>query len=378
MITTEKSYTFKYLPNEAGSVDWESIKNIYDGFSLLEDCPQDPIHHAEGNVWVHTQMVTEELIKLEYYKNCSKEIQSLLFVSALLHDISKPECTQTVNGKITAPGHAKKGAQKSRGLLYRGLFGAMSLYERESIITLIRNHGLPIWFWDKPNPEKMVVQASLSGSLEQLATLSEADMLGRICSDQEEMLGRVNYFREFAKEKNCYTNPRPFENGLARFTYMKKEDGFLDYVPFDESAFEVTILSGLPGAGKDTWVREHGAGKPVVSLDEIRRKHKLSPKGNQGKVVQMGKELAKTYLRKKQSFIWNATNLIALNRSRLVNLMTTYGARVKIIYLETNYKNLLKRNLEREHALPEKVLEKFIDKLEVPQIWEAHSVEYTV
>ena len=137
-------------------------------------------------------------------------------------------------------------------------------------------------------------------------------------------------------------------------------------------------MAGLPGAGKDTWVRKNGGNLPVVSLDDIRREHKISPKGNQGEVVRMAKEQARTYLRQKKDFIWNATNLTAQLRRTLINLFTDYKARVKIVYVEVDYKTLLARNRTREHQVPVKVIERFIDKLEIPQVHEAHEVVYVV
>ena len=61
--------------------------------------------------------------------------------------------------------------------------------------------------------------------------------------------------------------------------------------------------------------------QPIVSLDAIRRKHKIDPtdKSGNGWVVQTAKEEARIYLRKGQNFIWNAThhisNAFAISRS---------------------------------------------------------------
>lgn len=123
-------------------------------------------------------------------------------------------------------------------------------------------------------------------------------------------------------------------------------------------------MSGLPGTGKDTWIAEQGGGRPVVSLDQIREELGIPPDGNQGKVIQTAKERAKEHLRNQEPFIWNVTNITRKLRKPLIDLFTRYNARVKIVYTECPYPELLKRNREREKPVPEKVREKLISKWE--------------
>ena len=132
--------------------------------------------------------------------------------------------------------------------------------------------------------------------------------------------------------------------------------------------------------GKDHYIETSGIALSVISLDDIRRKNKLSPtdKSANGWVVQEAKKIARTYLRKGQDFIWNATNITTLMRFQLINLFAGYGARVKVVYVEKDYSVWRKQNREREYPLPESVLDSMLGKLEVPQLTEAHEVEYLV
>ena len=97
-----------------------------------------------------------------------------------------------------------------------------------------------------------------------------------------------------------------------------------------------------------------------------------------GRIVQEAKETARKYLRAKQPFVWNATNLSSSMRKPLIDMFTDYDARIKIIYLEVPYNKLVEQNKNREFPIPEKVLDKMISKWEIPQLWEAHSVEYVI
>lgn len=374
-----KNWTFKYTPILGEkNFDWQGITKDFSWIQDLQGCEQDPIHHAEGDVHIHTKMVLDRLVDLPYFNQLNETERSVLFLSALMHDIGKPYCSKKENGRITAHGHARKGANMARPILYRGISKPVPFHLREKIVQLVRHHGLPLWFWDKPDPQKTLLKVSQSLNLQDLSYLSEADATGRTCADLEDLLVRINFFREYAQEQNAYTQPYPFENGLNRFTYFNKHNNAPTYVPYNESTFEVILLCGLPGVGKNTWIENNGKDLPIVSLDDIRRELKVKHTDNQGIIFQASKEKAKTYLRKKQPFIWNATNLLRQHRQALISLFTTYKATVKLVYLEVDYLTLLKRNKTRQHSIPFKKLEQYINKLEVPESWEAYEVKYEV
>jgi predicted kinase len=46
--------------------------------------------------------------------------------------------------------------------------------------------------------------------------------------------------------------------------------------------------------------------------------------------------------------------------------------------MEAPYKEVLRRNRERSRSVPENIIERMIAKLEVPDITEAHHVEWVV
>jgi putative nucleotidyltransferase with HDIG domain len=369
----------KYLPQPPTyPLDWVGL-NRFTWVQELKGVPQDPEYHAEGDVWIHTRMVLEALGKMEGWRKSGQSERGLLFWSALMHDIAKPLCTrEDERGRIVSPKHAVRGAQMARQLMWEGLPTVVPFEARERIAGLVRYHGLPLWFMEKEDPEKALVKASLGVSLERLARLAEADVRGRICRDQEELLERVELFRMQAKELGCYQQPYPFESDLARFTYFQKKGSPLSYVPYDDTRNEVILMCGLPGAGKDHWIRHQGPGWSVISLDEMRKESGIGPRDNQGRLLQAAKERAREYLRREEPFIWNATNLQRSRRKALVSLFTTYKARVRIVYVEAPFPQLFAQNQEREDSVPEAVLQRFIRRLEVPDLSEAHRVSWEV
>lgn len=80
------------------------------------------------------------------------------------------------------------------------------------------------------------------------------------------------------------------------------------------------MMSGLPGMGKDTWVRRQGPCWPVISLDGIREELGISPLGKQGKVLEIARLRAREHLRRGESFIWNATNVSRAIRRKVLSL----------------------------------------------------------
>jgi predicted kinase len=359
--------------------NWEEIKSEFRWIRDMTGIPQDPVFHAEGDVETHTSMVVKALLDLPEYKSLSEQDQHILFAAALFHDVEKRSTTVIEDdGRITSKGHAKKGEFTTRNILYKEILTPFHI--REAVAKLVRLHGLPLWIFEKPDPVKAAIGASLEVNTQHLALLAQADVLGRYCEDQNDLLYKVELFRELCKDNDCYGKPRKFENGLSQYFYFHKEEAFPDFVPFDETKFEVIMMSALPGAGKDTYIDFNLSEMPVVSLDAIRRALKITPTdiaGN-GRVIQMAKEKAKEFMRKKQSFIWNATNTTKSMREQLIYLFTSYGGRVKIIYIEVPYLTLLRQNRERKYPVPPVVLERLIQRLDIPTSLEAHEVEYII
>ena len=358
---------------------WANLEKQFSWVADMEQVPQHDVTHAEGNVAIHTQMVIEELIHSSYYPSQDAQAQEILWCAALMHDIEKRSTSVAEgNGVISAKGHARKGEFTARTILYRDI--PTPFHIREQIASLVRFHGLPLWLMEKTEPAKKVLEVSLRADTRHLKALAESDARGRICNDLPALLESLEFFEIFCKEQSCWGTTKKFATPHARFHYFNTPDSYMDYTPFEQFKCEVIMLSGLPGMGKDHYLQSINKDIPVVSLDDIRRKYKISPtdKSGNGWVVQTAKEEARGYLRKGQNFVWNATNITRQMRSQLIDLFTDYGAKVKIVYIEKPYTTWKVQNKNREYMLPENVLDKMLGKLEVPQLTEAHEVEYLV
>ncbi len=376
-IKQDSLWTFPHCPTSPNSqINWTEILAQFSYLQSLSSCEQNPIYHAEGNVWIHTQLVCEALVSLSTWQAMNLQDRSILFAAALFHDIAKPMATQVAeDGKITAKGHVNLGAKMVRRIL-QDLHTPFAI--RETIVAIVRSESLPLWFWDKPQPLRSIIKASQLVRCDWLALIAEADIRGRICADREKLLETIEFFREFCQEHHCLDRSYPFASDLSRFIYFHKEDADPTYAAFDDTRLEVILMCGLPGTGKDYWIEHNHRELPVVSLDRLRQEMGISPTDAQGEIIQAGRDLAKGYLQSETPFIWNATNIVKPIRSGLIRLFASYRARIRIVYLEVPIDQVLQQNRNRKAQVPNTVIHRYRDRLEIPDLTEAHQIDYFV
>jgi len=339
----------------------------------MHQCMQDKEWHAEGDVWTHTKMVYAETEMLKGFSELTREDQLKLLFTALLHDIGKPATTRVDpdTGRTRSPKHSHIGASMAR-IVLRDL--ACDLPMRESIVNLIRYHGRPPYLLENESPELAVIKLSPLLSNRLLYYFVLADSRGRITTDLTRHEDTLDLWRDLALEHDCYEKAFAFANDQARLLLFRDELSSLHYVPHAEYKCSVTLMSGLPGSGKDTWLAKNKPEMPVVSLDGIREELDVTATDNQGQVVQSARERCREHLRAKRDFAFNATNLTQQMRKRWIDLFIDYGARVEIVYIEPPLSTILKQNKERENNVPERVIHRLLEKLEVPTLAEAHAV----
>lgn len=360
-----------------GESFFQSLAKQIPMLSQLKKVPQDPQYHGEGNVFIHTSLVCDALTREEEWLKMSKDDRDILLFSAAFHDIGKLTCTKSFDGKIGSPNHAVKGAEQFRRLWLRyygsGIFPE-DLTQRDQIAWLIRWHGLPPLFLEKEKIELAVRKAARTVSLRFLALLSEADLKGRKSKECSKQLETIQYFREYAKELGCYEVSPNFPNDYTKLKYLRGELDWYGECLYEPKGFSVVLMMGLPLSGKDTYIRQYVPNLPVISLDDIRQELSIEPGKDSNRVVAQALERAKQYLRKKEAFVWNATNLTKRIRGKLCRMFEQYGANVTILNIEAPYQELLIRNQKRERKIPDRVLEKMLQILEYPEPWESYHV----
>jgi predicted kinase len=356
------------------SLSWEEIFQTFDWVRRMAGTEQDRVHHGEGDVAVHTRMAAEALASLPAWRALPTDRRVRLFATVLLHDVAKPDCTQREDdGRITAHGHSRRGELIARRTLWE--LGAPIAW-REHVAALVRHHQVPFWALERPDLQRIALRVSLLASNQDLALLATADILGRICADQDEVLDNVALFREYCAELGVLDHPWPFASDHARFTYFRTPGRDPSYAAYDDTKLTVTVLSGLPGVGKDHWIAGNRPDLPLVSLDAIRARLGVAPGADQRPVAAAAYEQARAFLRAGQSFVWNATNISRQQREMCIGLAADYRGRIELIALEAPSHVVRARNRGRERQVPESVIDRLINKWETPDLTEAHTVTW--
>ncbi len=367
-------------------------------------CRQDTQWHAERDVWTHTQMVCHQLERLEGWREnvppqegsveskphhhplpparanrrasvvpISDYEKTVLIFTALFHDSGKPQTSRLdpESGHIRSPKHALVGEHLARSVL-RDL--GCDLTTREAIARLVRFHGRPVFLLERTRPEHEVVSLSWRVSNRLLYLFALADTRGRSTASDGRPEENLELFKMTAEENNCFETPYPFVNNHARFLFYRQSQPNLQFAPHEEYRCTVTMLSGLPGSGKNSWLLCHRPESPVVGLDELREELAIGPTDNQGAVAQLAREKCRELLRAQTDFAFNATNLLRQTRQRWIDLFADYGARIEIVYLEPPLEQILSQNRRRERSVPEKVIRQLAAKLEPPTWAECHQL----
>jgi predicted kinase len=360
--------------DELPDLSWRELEERFEWIASLFTTPQDPVFHAEGDVGIHTRMALEWLVDARQFRELPERERAIVFAAVLFHDRGKIAMTKTEpDGRISSRGHSALGEQLARTTLWHAGedFGA-----REHVASLVRYHQIPFFLVDRPDARRLAIRVSQTTRCDWLALVAEADALGRKCVDQKKIADNVALFVEFCREQRCLSASFEFANDCSRFLWFRNPERDPDYAAHDETRSRVTLLSGLPGSGKNTWIAANAADRPIVSLDAIRSEIDVDPEDAQGPVIQTARERARIHLRKGEPFIWNATNVSRQLRSGLISFFAEYGARVRIVYVETSEPQLRRR--ARDRSVPTAVIDRLIEKWSVPDLTEAHAIDFVL
>lgn len=147
----------------------------------------------------------------------------------------------------------------------------------------------------------------------------------------------------------------------------------------------IFMMVGLPYSGKSTFLKSQRVLKslPIASTDEYLEQLAKRTGKSYGEVIKTEFKTAKKHmnaeiagwLKSKQSFVWDQTNLTKVSRRRVIDLAKANGFKVYVIEFAPfpNEKALMKRVEQRkDKVVPLKVLNDMKARFEAPSFKEGY------
>ncbi len=394
------------LNNKCEKLDFfiNFFNNSFLLLNKLKDAEQDQIWHSEGNVYIHTNMVLNEVYNIIYSKDYSFlniEDKKSLILAAIFHDIGKTLTTKKENRngliRIVSPRHEDKGANYIASRLIDYDLNHSTILKT---INLVRYHQLPKMLIIKNylNFNNFLSLAN-NCSLELYYLFGIADIKGRNCNDKEEQLDYIELFKIYSIDFKIFTEEQYniyvinlqkniinlsknhaiqneqdlisySLNELSKGNIFTAEEGVYKFLKYNNNA-KIIILSGISGSGKSTSLVNF-LEYDIINLDKIREKITKS-EDNQSKnpeVLRLAYEKLRENLRKKRNTVFDATNLRKDFRMKIFDLCDKYNSLTEIIFFESSINQSLKNIKQRERKISIDVLEKQVRDLQLPELFE--------
>lgn len=129
-------------------------------------------------------------------------------------------------------------------------------------------------------------------------------------------------------------------------------------------SIDVIVMSGLPGAGKDTWLRTHHPELPTVSLDALRVELSIAHGEAEERLRKASFDRMKQHLAGRRPFAWNSTLLRRRERRALIEWLDRSDARVTLVSLEVSARVQAAQNERRAAVVPQPALERMLQRWE--------------
>lgn len=386
----------------------------------MADCPQDKIWHAEGDVLTHTKMVMDAALEeIKQNPNLSYKNKVAIYLAALLHDVGKPTTTYTTEyDRVVSPGHSAAAIALARKILY--LLG-VPFDIHEHVLRLILRHMLAYRMTSRLSPNftineinieyKQFLRLAAELNIPALYHLTRADWLGRQGSNIPQTLEKIEHFRARSEHYNLWNykgledlSDRVFSledltklgvndpQEQKRVQYLllnlslqgriQSRDQALSYINDHPNILRPTsahlyLTLGIPGSGKSTWIDKNLPNIKVISSDKKREElfNDVNWQGDNSKVFQECHLDIEKALFNGEKVIFDATNTKFSYRNTPLQIAFQLFAHTTIIYFDLPLEISLARNKKRDRQVPDLVIARYFNELEVPRPTEAQQLK---
>jgi predicted kinase len=360
----------------------------------MDATQQNPRYHREGSVLAHTELVVQRYWEMRDQFELDEDERTVLYWTALLHDVGKTVATVWQDGRWRSPGHERAGVPIALDVLLQHPEVTAAL--RRRILDLIRWHGFPLNYSRQGEKLDTLKLLGTWTDLKLLGIFSIFDFHGRHCDDRVDVLARVHRFHEhdvplaeyelgkhwdlqaaFAgwnlRHKNAAWNALVMRDArlLEKLLHAPAQDGPVT------RGHKVTLVMGPPLAGKSTWIGEAMKGAFVVDLAEHGVVNELT--GNSyllsRKMVEF-KHSLRIFLNRHKHVVMETRSLAEGLRRKLVEVFRDMPAEVDYVVVEAGLEALRTRNLLQPEPMAEAKLDAAYMGMEVIHPWEAHDILY--
>lgn len=379
-----KKFVKRFFISENGDIDWVKLCETYPEFEKLKTIPQSPKWHAEGNAFIHTQNVYNEMLKILERKRrrvidnpvtikniWGEEIRIplteddvkrgnefyLSLLIALFHDIGKGDCI-IEDGKCLSHGHEEKSAKIAKRLTWD-----MPLEYKLYFYETIKWHDFRYRFYElKPKRQYSEVRKILNiqncNRIKELFNMSFINLLEHIW--EADINGSISEIKDdINKIKNDINN-------------------IINNITSDEGK-KIYVLCGLPGSGKNHFYDIFLNSYPSVSRDDIRIdlgiENGIGTEEQEKEVTKIEESMINDYIEQKRTFVINNTNLKLKYRQKIYDIAKKNGYKVELIYIERPLEEIKK---VRSGETWEKVINRMIENMDYPTPNECDTVKYLI
>lgn len=158
--------------------DLNVSNQLFPELVALQNVPQEPEWHPEGDVDVHTLMVVDEAAKLIADLDYAKKVTVML--GAVCHDLGKPATTAFFDGRWRSHAHDEAGVKPTLAFLDTlGIFTLDGYDVRNQVVQLVRYHLTPGMFYKSQPGDGAFRRLARKVEPDLLYRVSKADSLGR-------------------------------------------------------------------------------------------------------------------------------------------------------------------------------------------------------
>lgn len=344
--------TDQMLPN------WGYILSLPQ-FNQMLTTPQLDNNGNQTNLAVHTQLVTERM--LEYLTDdivADKESNYyiIMLMAAIFHDIGKIERT-TFDDNLGC--YVSKRHNIAGERLIRQLFFDEDLEKREKVCYMIRHHhDLNQVNEDKTLFADVIKNANGLVPLRDMVALFKCDMRhSHLQGDENNFFdSKIPKIIQASKLLNCYLKP------YIHDTRRHKFQDFYDTTNIPslslQQEFKVYIMIGLPGSGKDEWIKKNLPNLPNITINQ-------NEKIFEEKIIDL--------CEKRESFIINGDNLKIKDRKKFHNIILNYNP--YIVYIVVEAPTLKINKTRKKGEIKPSVLGQKLKTFEYPEYYEYDEIK---